>query len=151
MDKLQAIVDQYQKVPGGLIEAFHAVQDEYAYIPEEALRRLAKAFEVPLARAYGIASFYSYLSLKPRGQYIIRICKSAPCHVKGAAEVVKTLEEELAIRMGETTPDQLFTLEFTECVGVCAETPVITINGEPYGDLKSAKVKEILAQYRQPQ
>lgn len=151
MDKVQDIALRYKDLPGGLIEALHAVQEEYAYIPEDALKQLAIAFKIPQSRAYGVAKFYSYFSVKPRGRFIIRICKSAPCHVQGAAEVVQTLEKELGIRLGETTKDNQFTLEPTECVGACEQTPVITINGKPYGDLNPAKVKEILAGYKQQQ
>ena len=151
VDKVEEIVAQFKGVPGGLLEAFHAVQAEYSYIPEDVLKRLAVAFNIPVTKAYGVASFYSYLSVKPRGRFVIRICESAPCHVAGAAEVVKTLEEELGIRLGQTTGDNQFTLETTECVGACEQTPVITINGKPYGDLTPAKVKEILNEYRQQQ
>mgnify|MGYP000847453115 CR=1 FL=1 len=149
MDKVQKIALRFKETPGGLIEALHAVQAEYSYISEDALQRLAAVFNIPLAKVYGVATFYSYLSVKPRGRFIIRICQSAPCHVNGAAEVVQALEDELGIRLGETTSDQLFTLEATECVGACEQTPVITINGKPYGDLPPTKVKEILAAYRQ--
>jgi NADH-quinone oxidoreductase subunit E len=151
LDKVQEIALRFKDLPGGLIEALHAVQAEYAYIPEDVLDRLAGAFQIPRARVYGVAKFYSYFSVKPRGRFIIRICKSAPCHVQGAAEVVQALEDELGIRLGETTEDKQFTLEPTECVGACEQTPVITINGKPYGDLNPTKVKDILAGYKQQQ
>jgi NADH-quinone oxidoreductase subunit E len=85
-------------------------------------------------------------SVKPRGKNVIRICESAPCHVAGAAEVVAALEKELGISMGGSTADGLFTLEFTECVGQCQGTPVITINGKPFVDVSPAKISGILAE-----
>lgn len=148
MDKIQEVVQNFEKVPGGLLEALHDIQEKYSYIPKEALIQLAKVFDIPLAKAYGVASFYAYFSFKPRGKYIVRVCESTPCQMNGAAELVKALEEELGISMGETTPDGLFTLESTQCVGACEGTPVITINGTPYRDLNRTRIKEILSQYQ---
>jgi NADH-quinone oxidoreductase subunit E len=148
MADYQEIISKYQNVPGGIIEAYHAIQREYSYIPEEAVIACAKAFNMPVAKAYGVATFYSYLKVGKRGKYVIRICESAPCHVAGAAEVVAALEKELGIKMGETTPDGKFTLEFTECVGQCQATPVITINSKPYGDVTPEKIPAILAEYK---
>ncbi|NPV26931.1 MAG: NADH-quinone oxidoreductase subunit NuoE [Firmicutes bacterium] len=148
MEKISAIIANYKEVPGGLIEAFHAIQKEYSYIPEEALKEAAKAFNLPLSKVYGVATFYSYLSVKNRGKNIIRVCASAPCHIKGAAEVVAAVEKELGIKLGETTADGKFALEATECVGACQMTPVITINGKPFGDLTPEKVPAVLAQFK---
>ncbi|NLV22215.1 MAG: NAD(P)H-dependent oxidoreductase subunit E [Syntrophomonadaceae bacterium] len=144
----QEIIAKFADVPGGMIEAFHAIQDEYAYLPEEAIIEAAKVFSVPTAEAYGVATFYSYFSVKARGKNVIRICESAPCHIAGAAEVVAALERELGISMGNSTADGRFALEFTECVGQCQATPVITINCKPYFDVTPAKVTDILAEYK---
>jgi NADH-quinone oxidoreductase subunit E len=116
-------------------------------LPEEVIVEAAKIFNMPVAEAYGVATFYSYLSVEPRGKNVIRICESAPCHVAGAAEVVEALERELGIMMGETTADGKFTLEYTECVGQCQATPVITINGKPYAGVTPAQIPAILAEY----
>lgn len=142
------IIAKFADVPGGMIEAFHAIQDEFSYLPEEAVIEAARVFGVPAAEAYGVATFYSYFSVKARGKNVIRICESAPCHIAGAAEVVAALERELGIRMGSSTADGRFALEFTECVGQCQATPVITINSQPYFDVTPAKVAEIVAQYK---
>lgn len=148
MADFKEIINEYKNLPGGIIEAYHAIQREYSYIPEDAVAAAAEAFGIPVAKAYGVATFYSYLKVGKRGRNIIRICESAPCHVAGAAEVVAALEKELNIKMGETTPDGRFTLEFTECVGQCQATPVITINSKPYGDLNPDKIAGILAVYK---
>ncbi len=142
----QEILANYANVPGGMIEAFHAIQDKLSYLPEEAILEAARVFNKPVAQAYGVATFYSMFSVKPRGKNVIRICESAPCHVAGAAEVVAALEKELGISMGGSTADGLFTLEFTECVGQCQGTPVITINGKPFVDVSPAKISGILAE-----
>ncbi len=148
MADYKQIISNYKDVPGGIIEAYHAIQKEYSYIPEEAVAAAAEAFDMPKAKAYGVATFYSYLKVGKRGKNVIRICESAPCHVAGADKVVAALEKELGIKMGETTPDGKFALEFTECVGQCQATPVITINSKPYGDVTAEKVSDILAAYK---
>jgi len=142
------ILASFVGIPGGMIEAFHAIQDEYAYLPEEAIVEAAKVFAVPTAEAYGVATFYSYFSVKARGKNVIRICESAPCHIAGAAEVVAALERELGVSMGDSTADGRFALEFTECVGQCQATPVITINSKPYLDVTPAMVADILAEFK---
>lgn len=140
------IIQKYKDMPGGLIEAYHALQREYNYIPEEAIAQAAEVFGVPKAKAFGVATFYSYFKVGKRGRYVIRICESAPCHVAGAAEVVNALEQQLGIKMGETTADGKFTLEFAECVGQCQATPVITINSKPYVDVSPEKLTGILSE-----
>lgn len=142
----QDIIAKYADVPGGMIEAFHAIQDELSYLPEEAIVQAAQAFGQPVAQAYGVATFYSMFSIEPRGKNIIRICESAPCHIAGAAEVVGALEKELGISMGNSTTDGLFALEYTECVGQCQATPVITVNGKPYYDVTPDKIPDIIAE-----
>lgn len=143
------IIAEYSDLAGGIIEAFHAVQKELNYLPEEAIAEAAAVFNLPVAEAFGVASFYSMFSVKARGKNVIRICESAPCHVAGTAQVVAALERELGIAMGESTADGSFALEFTECVGQCQATPVITINGKVYLDVSPAKVPSILAKYQQ--
>ncbi len=142
------VIAGYAEVPGGIIEAFHAVEKQLNYLPEEAIAEAARVFKVSAAEAFGVASFYSMFSTAARGKNVIRLCESAPCHVAGAAEVVAALEKELGIRMGESTQDGLFTLEFTECVGQCQATPVITVNSKPYLDVTPATISSILAEYK---
>ncbi|MDI9479936.1 MAG: NAD(P)H-dependent oxidoreductase subunit E [Bacillota bacterium] len=146
MADYKEIINAYKDLPGGLIESYHALQREYNYIPEDAIAEAAKIFGVSEARAYGVATFYSYFKIGERGRYVIRICESAPCHVAGAAEVVDALEQQLGIKMGETTSDGKFTLEFCECVGQCQATPVITVNSKPYLDVSPEKIPGILSE-----
>jgi len=146
--KIQEIIIQNQDKQGGIIEAYHAIQKEFNYLPQEAISEAARVFGVSEAQAYGVATFYSYLSVKPRGKYIIRMCESAPCHIAGADAVIKAIERELGIKVGETTADGKFTLELTECVGQCQATPVITVNSEPIFDVTPQQVPEILRAYK---
>lgn len=148
MSEYREVIEAYKDVPGGLIEAYHALQRKYNYIPEQALIEAAQIFKVSQAQAYGVATFYSYLKVGHRGNYVIRICESAPCHIAGADKVVEALEKALGIKMGETTSDGKFTLEFTECVGQCQATPIITINSKPYENVTPEAVERILEEYR---
>lgn len=148
MANYQDIIASYKDKKGGIIEAYHALQREFNYIPQEAVAEAARVFGVSEAQAYGVATFYSYLSVEKRGKYIIRMCESAPCHVAGADKVLKAMEDYLGIKVGETTADGKFTLELCECVGQCQATPVITVNSKPYGDMTPEKVSGVLAEYR---
>ncbi|HEX3012016.1 MAG TPA: NAD(P)H-dependent oxidoreductase subunit E [Syntrophomonadaceae bacterium] len=141
------IAAKYAAKPGGLIEAYHALQDELSYLPEDAILQTAEVFGISAEEAYGVATFYSMFSVDPRGKNIIRICASAPCHIAGKAEVISALEKELGISVGESTADGKFALELTECVGQCQATPVITVNGRPYENVTPDKVSSILAEY----
>ncbi len=145
---LDAIISQYRDVEGGLIEALHAIDNEYRCIPESALSKLAEAFDVPVAKVYGVATFYAKFKVGERGSNLIRVCESAPCHNAGAALVLAAIESNLGIKAGETTADGRFTLELTECVGCCNESPTITINEVPYTKLTPEKVPELLSKFR---
>jgi len=145
MANYKDIIATCKDTKGGIIEAYHALQSEFNYISREALQEAARVFGIAESEAYGVATFYSYLSVEPRGKYIIRMCESAPCHVAGADELLKAIEQQLGIKAGETTPDGKFTLELTECVGQCQATPVITINSEPQFNVKPSMLGQILA------
>lgn len=148
MSDYKDILLAYKDVPGGIIEGYHALQRKYNYIPDEAIEVAADIFNVSKARAFGVATFYSYFKVGKRGKYVIRICESAPCHVAGADKVLAALEGELGIKMGETTADGKFTLEFAECVGQCQAAPIITINSKPYGDISAENIGSILQEYK---
>ena len=108
---------------------------------------VSKQTGVPTAKIYGVTTFYAMFSNETRGKNIIRMCKSAPCHVKGAKAVLKAFEEALGVACGETTPDGKFTLETCECLGICDVSPAALINGEVFGDLTPEKVRGILSTY----
>lgn len=145
MANFKDIIAGYASKPGGVIEAYHALQREFNYIPKEAIPEAARVFGLSEAQAFGVATFYSYLSTEPRGKYIIRMCESAPCHIAGADQVLKAFEKELGIQVGQTTSDGKFTLELTECIGQCQETPVVTINSVPYPGVTEDQVALVLS------
>jgi NADH-quinone oxidoreductase E subunit len=143
------IVNTYKDVRGGVIPALYALQELYGnHLPEEALRQLAEGLGVPVNQVFGVATFYTMFSVRPRGENIIRVCESPPCHLMHAQSIIEILEDELGIRVGETTSDGRFTLELTSCLGVCAVAPAMMVNGEVYGNLTRDKIPEILNRYR---
>jgi NADH:ubiquinone oxidoreductase subunit E len=136
-------------VRGGVIPALHALQEIYGnYLPEEAVRQLAEGLRIPVNQVFGVATFYTMFSMRPRGKNIIRVCESPPCHLMDAQSIIEILEDELGIGIGETTRDGCFTLELTSCLGVCAVAPAMMVNGEVYGNLTRDKIPEILNRYR---
>ncbi|HIE53550.1 MAG TPA: NADH-quinone oxidoreductase subunit NuoE [Armatimonadetes bacterium] len=132
-----------------VLALLHQAQREsgFNYLSEDQLREIAARTGMTYSEVYGVATFYSLFSLQPRGRYVIRVCESGPCHLEGAASLLETLQQELNLGVGETTPDGKFTLETVSCLGFCDEAPVMMINEEVYGHLTKEKVREILARY----
>lgn len=141
------IILNHQGRDGALIDVLHETQAVYGYLPEETLTQIAQGLGVPLSKVYGVATFYSLFTLKPKGRHIIRLCESAPCHLRGAMDVLQAIESELSIKPGQTTPDDKFTLEFTSCLGVCGVAPAMMIGDQVYGNLTPDKVKDVLRSY----
>jgi NADH:ubiquinone oxidoreductase subunit E len=108
---------------------------------------VAKELDISAAEVYGTASFYTFLDTQTRGKYVIRICKTITCSMKGKSEIIQTLEDILKIKVGETTPDNLFSLVETNCIGWCHKAPAILINDLPYTELTPEKVSEIIKDY----
>ena len=144
-DALSAVLDEYGTVPGSLITVLQKAQAIYGYLPQDVLSEIAAKMNIPVARVYGVATFYTQFRFTPVGKYFIQLCKGTACHVNGADTIARTIREELGIDDGETTGDGLFSLKCVACLGCCSLSPVMMINGETYGSLTPAKVREILA------
>lgn len=129
-----------------LIERLHEIQDNHPqqYLTEEALKECAGEFNLTMAEVYGVVGYYSMFSLKPRGKYLIRMCKSSVCHMLGAENMAKNLEKLCKTSFGETSSDEVFTLEYSECLGHCEKAPVMMINKEVYGYLTPEKLDGII-------
>lgn len=133
-----------------LINILHAIQEYYGnYIPLEAAEVLKELTGKPLSKIYEVLTFYTMFSTNKRGKYVIRVCKSLPCHVTGGAAVMESLKDALEIDYGQTTQDGLFTLEESSCLGLCGVSPVMLINDEAYGNLTPEKVKEIIEEIKE--
>lgn len=123
-------------------------QSQFGYIPEKSIMEIAQSLDLPVSEVYGVATFYSFLAIRPLGRNIIRVCQSMPCHLKHSEMVIGTLESMLGIRPGETTADSRFSLEFTNCIGACDLAPAILINSDRHGNLTPDKIPQILKLYK---
>jgi len=145
------IIQQYGKSKEQLLSILMDIQDASPdnCVSKTSAQVVADEMELPLAKIYDILTFYAMFSTMPRGKYVIEICKSTPCHVTKADAAVKMFEEELGIKLGETTADNQFTLLHTSCVGACDIGPVAKIGEKVYGDLSREKVAEIVKCYKE--
>ncbi len=130
-----------------LISYLQDIQQELNYLPQDALRFVARRVNVSLPRIYSIATFYKAFSLLPRGRHIIQVCLGTACHVRGGTNLLESFERELGIRTGETTYDNKFSLESVRCVGCCGLAPVFIVDGKFYGKLTQDRVPQILETY----
>lgn len=145
--KTKSILDNYQRDQGMLVSILQDIQAEYNYLPKKVLVEVSQALGAPLSQVYSVATFFKAFSLEPRGRHLINVCLGTACHVRGAVRVLEAIERELALKAGRTTKDLKFTLETVNCVGCCALGPVVIINGEYYGQMKTDKVKALLENY----
>lgn len=123
------------------------VQKIVPSLAEDVAAVIAREMGLSQNHVYSFVTFYEYLSVKPHGKYTIRMCSSAPCHVRGAKEVMSTITEMLGINIGETTPDNRFTVEICPCLGICDISPVVMINDAIYGDLTPEKAISLIKRY----
>lgn len=145
LEKVCQILEQNQRDPGRLIPVLQLVQEEYRYLPEEILTFIATSLNLTPARVYGVATFYSHFTLKPKGKYIIRICDGTACHVKKSTALLDALCKKLQLTQGSTTtPDMLFTIETVSCLGACGLAPVIVVNDEVYGQMTPEKAVALI-------
>ena len=141
------IEEDFNNDKENLIMIIQAIQKRYNYLPKPALTYLSTSIGVPLSQIYGVASFYSTFSLKPRGRNIISICLGTACHVRGGERVRERIQDTLNIDDGETTEDKRFTFETVRCIGCCSLGPVVKINEDMHGHISSDKVNNILDLY----
>ena len=145
--QLDEVIEKYRQTPGKLIPILHEAQEIYGYLPMEVMRVIALALDIPVAKVYGVATFYSRFSLNKKGKYRISVCLGTACYVKGAASVLNKFKERLSIEVGECTEDGLFSLEECRCVGACSLAPVVTINDEVYGRMTPDDVDRLIDEY----
>jgi len=119
-------------------------QEQFRYLPAEAMREIARFLRIPESTIYGVCTFYAQFKLTPLGRRIVKICRGTACHVRGAAKVLSEMEKQLGIKAGETTDDLEYTLETVACIGACALAPTMTIDKETYGKMTTKKVAEVL-------
>jgi NADH:ubiquinone oxidoreductase subunit E len=146
---LEKVTAKYGKQRTALMPALQAIVKEKHYLNDEDIVEVAKAFDLSTAEVYGTASFYTFLDTVPRGQYVIRICKTIACHMSGKDEVIEALSNMLKVKVGETTVDKKFSLLTTNCLGWCHKGPAMLVNDEVYTELTPQKAIEIIQSYQQ--
>lgn len=142
------ICDQYANEPSPLMMILSAVQKKYGYIPLEVQQIISEKTGIPVAEIYGVVTFYSFFSLKPKGKYVLGICLGTACYVKSSQQVIDKFSSLLGIEAGETTKDGLFTIEAIRCIGACALAPAMSVNGKVYPKVTPDQVGKIIEEYR---
>ncbi|MBL7176559.1 MAG: NADH-quinone oxidoreductase subunit NuoE [Desulfobacteraceae bacterium] len=147
LEKLKAIIDNHGDENWALIPLLQEIQETFGYIPPESIEPIAEVLKIFPSQVQGVISFYSGLSLKPKGKNVIRLCRGTACHVKGARSVLRLMKRELGLEEGETSADYQFTLETVACLGACFLAPALMVNRNYFGKLSPTKVNTILGQY----
>ncbi|MDP2645573.1 MAG: NADH-quinone oxidoreductase subunit NuoE [Desulfobacterales bacterium] len=147
-DQLQRIIDQHRGEKWGLIPLLQEIQENFGYIPPPAIEPVAKALNLFPSQVQGVITFYAGFALKPKGKYVLKVCRGTACHVKGSRSIIRLVQKELNLQEGETSPDYQFTLETVACLGACFLAPTMLVNRSYFGRLAPARVTSLLDQYR---
>ncbi len=148
MNKIQKNIDLQGGGGESLLVLLQRAQDKFGYVPEETMVELAESLAIPVNDVYGVASFYSFLSTKPLGRNVIRICRSLPCYLKHCQLIIESVEKEIGIKPGGTTADGKFSFRLTNCIGACDKAPAMMINSDVHADLTPEKIARILKAYK---
>ena len=146
--ELKAFIEEWKAKPGNLIMVLHRVQQTYGYIPRNIAVEISELLAVPLAKIYGVVTFYNFFRLQKAGKYNVQVCLGTACYLRGGDDLMKEFERLLGIGVGGTTADGLFSVEAVRCLGCCGLAPVAVVNGEVHGKLETKNVEGIIAQYR---
>ena len=137
----------YQNKDGILIQLLLDVQRELGWMPYEAIKRISEKLKIPVSQIYRVASFYAALSLEPVGRHLIQVCLGTACHVRGGSKILEIVEDALGIKAGSTTSDMKFTLSGVNCLGCCAQGPMLLVDDDYHGGVTATEVKKILKKY----
>ncbi len=148
MKELDSLIKKYKNVPGGIMVVLQEVQKMYGYLSSEVQSYIAHGFGVAPEKVYGIVSFYTFFTTKPKGKFDVQLCMGTACFVLGNGTFQQMIEDKLGIKEGEITPDGKFSLTITRCLGCCGISPVIKVNDEVYGKLTEKKLDEIIKKYK---
>ncbi len=146
--ELTDFISEWKDKPGNLIMILHRVQEEFRYIPREAALKVADLLNVPLAKIYGVVTFYHFFKLDKPGKYNIQVCMGTACYLKGGEDIINELENLLGIGVNQVTDDGEFSIEAVRCVGCCGLAPVLVIDDEVFGKLTKADLPAIIARFR---
>ncbi len=146
--EMKTFIAEWKDKPGNLIMVLHRVQQDFGYIPREIAFEVAEALEVPLAKIYGVITFYNFFKLKKPGRHPIQVCMGTACYLKGGEDILLELEGILGVGLNTVTPDGEFSVEAVRCLGCCGLAPVMVIDGEVYGKVKTEDLQGILSRIR---
>ena len=146
---LKTFIAEWKDKPGSLIMVLHRVQQAYGYVPRTIAFEVADLLEVPLAKIYGVLTFYNFFKLKKPGRNQIQVCMGTACYLRGGEDIIHEIEGHLGVGLNAMTADGEFSFEAVRCLGCCGLAPVMVINGEVYGKLETRQLPGILAKYRQ--
>ena len=146
--RIREICDRYKDEKTPLMMILSDIQNEYGYIPLEVQEVVSEKTGISVAEIYGVVTFYSFFSLKPKGKYVIGCCLGTACYVKGAQQVIDKFSELLGVGPGQTTEDGLFTIDALRCIGACGIAPAVSINGKVYPKVTVNQVHDIVASYQ---
>jgi NADH-quinone oxidoreductase subunit E len=146
--ELKAFIEEWKDKPGNLIMVLHKVQQTYGYIPRDIAIETSKLLDVPLAKIYGVVTFYNFFKLQKAGKYLIQVCLGTACYLRGGDDLIKEFEKQLGVGVNTTTPDGLFSIEAVRCLGCCGLAPVAVVNGDVHGKLETKDVAGIIEKYR---
>ena len=147
--ELKAFIEEWKPKPGNLIMVLHRVQQTYGYIPREIAIETSRLLGIPLAKIYGVITFYNFFRLQKAGKYNVQVCLGTACYLRGGDDVIKEFERQLGVGLNATTSDGLFSVEAVRCLGCCGLAPVAVVNGEVHGKLSTKDVEGIIKQYRE--
>jgi NADH-quinone oxidoreductase subunit E len=147
ISRVNSFIKRHKSQKQALIAILQDIQAEYNYLPQKALRAVAKNLGIPLIDVIGVATFYRAFSLKPRGKHVATVCLGTACHVRGGPKILEEFERRLGVKSGDTTADNRFTLETVACLGCCAIGPVVVIDCDYHAQTSIRKVEGIIKQY----
>jgi len=147
VDKIIKICDSFGNEPGELINVLHRTQEDIGYLPREVQEVIAQQLKIPVAKVYGVVTFYSFFTMTPKGEHPISVCMGTACYVRGSEKVLDEFKRKLKIEVGETTKNGKFSLDSLRCVGACGLAPVVLIGKKVYGRVTIADVTKILREY----
>jgi len=147
VEHIEHIIEKNGRDKSRILGIFQDIQKLYRYLPKEAIEYVSKRLNIPLSKAYEVATFYKSLSLKPRGKHTVHVCLGTACHLRGGQDIIESFSRELNVKIGETTKDGRFTLESVNCLGACALAPLVRVDEQDFGKSNANSVKTIIERF----
>lgn len=147
--EIDAFIEEWKDKPGNLIMVLHRVQEKFGYIPRAAAFEVAEALKIPVAKIYGVVTFYHFFKLDKPGRVQIAVCMGTACYLKGGQDLIDECERILGVGLNTVTEDGEFSVEAVRCIGCCGLAPILTVNGEVFGDVDTKQMRKIIEQFEE--